>query len=288
MQTTNVAVCNIGLFDEKIRHFWAGNLNDFVIQYPIIKQPHKVDFYILIFVESAEGEIIIDQFKVHPKKSSVFVVKPNCITGIKLSENAKGKIFCFAEDFILNQEKSTIANQFTFLDRDSKPFIQLSQESYSKIGTIINLIVDEYISVHKESANVLRSYLYIVLTGIERNSLLIDKTILTSAKHLLIKEFEFQIDQHYETKKLPTEYAIILEVSPNYLNKTCKEIVGCTAGYLIRKRVQMEAQRLLQFTDSSVKDIASKLGFESTSYFITFFKKSTNLTPEKFRRNLFV
>ncbi|WP_394803591.1 helix-turn-helix domain-containing protein [Niabella hibiscisoli] len=32
-------------------------------------------------------------------------------------------------------------------------------------------------------------------------------------------------------------------------------------------------------------EIAGQLGFESLSYFVTFFKKNAGVTPETFRRN---
>ena len=93
------------------------------------------------------------------------------------------------------------------------------------------------------------------------------------------------IDKHFETKKLPSAYAELLHVSPNYLNKICKEETGQTAGDLIRKRITIEAQRLLHYTNYNINEIADKLGFENTSYFVTFFKKQTETPPEQFRKN---
>jgi AraC-like DNA-binding protein len=74
-----------------------------------------------------------------------------------------------------------------------------------------------------------------------------------------------------------------LHISTNYLNRLCREYRGVTGGEIIRERVIIEAQRLLQYTTLSVAETAYKLGFESPSYFITFFKKNTGTTPEGFR-----
>ena len=99
-----------------------------------------------------------------------------------------------------------------------------------------------------------------------------------------IQLFEKLIEQHFVSKKLPSFYAAMLNVSPNYLNKLCKEETGQTAGDLIRKQITIEAQRFLHFTNYSINEIADKLGFENVSYFVTFFKKQTQKTPEQFRK----
>ena len=127
--------------------------------------------------------------------------------------------------------------------------------------------------------------LNIVLFELER---LYNPTGFVKSKNLKqekVHEFEQLIDKHFETKKLPSAYAELLHVSPNYLNKICKEETGQTAGDLIRKRITIEAQRLLHYTNYNINEIADKLGFENTSYFVTFFKKQTETPPEQFRKN---
>ena len=99
-----------------------------------------------------------------------------------------------------------------------------------------------------------------------------------------IFEFEQLIEKHFQASKLPSDYAEMMHLSANYLNKLCKEETGQTAGALIRKRIIIEAQRLLHYTNLSINEIADKLGFENPSYFITFFKKETHFPPDQYRR----
>ncbi|WP_353087600.1 helix-turn-helix domain-containing protein [Flavobacterium sp.] len=106
-----------------------------------------------------------------------------------------------------------------------------------------------------------------------------------NSKNEKIKEFEKLVEQHFKEQKMPSFYAEKLHVTPNYLNKICKSETGKTAGDLVRKRITIEAQRLLHYTSLSINEIAHDLGFENVSYFITFFKKQTLTTPEQFRKN---
>ena len=50
-----------------------------------------------------------------------------------------------------------------------------------------------------------------------------------------------------------------------------------------KKRRRQEAKRLLRYTELSVLEIADKLEFETSTYFVRFFKKATCITPLQFR-----
>lgn len=285
MQATELAVCNIGLFGDGVRHFWLNGLGGLLEKFPDLEFPHKQDFYTLIIVEEAEGEIVIDNHKIRLDRAKAIIIRPRCINSIDINRKAKGKIICFTEDFFSLRYNNNILYQFSFLQREAKPYIRLTNEQKTRWDILINLLSEEYILKKRETKKVLRSYLNIVLFELER---LYSPTGYVKSKNLKqekVHEFEQLIDKHFETKKLPSAYADLLNVSPNYLNKICKEETGQTAGDLIRKRITIEAQRLLHYTNYNINEIADKLGFENSSYFVTFFKKQTETTPEQFRKN---
>jgi AraC-like DNA-binding protein len=84
--------------------------------------------------------------------------------------------------------------------------------------------------------------------------------------------------------KLPKEYAELLYITPNHLNALCRDLVGKTAGELIRERVLLEAKRLLTNLNITAAEIAYELNFQDNSYFSRFFRKYTGQTPEIFRK----
>ena len=75
-----------------------------------------------------------------------------------------------------------------------------------------------------------------------------------------------------------------LHVSANYLNSIIKELTGKTASAHIQEKMLLEAKAFLIHTDLQVKEIAYKLGFESTTYFNRFFKNGSSATPIEFRK----
>jgi AraC-like DNA-binding protein len=285
MQTKELTVCNIGMFGDGVRHFWLNELSGLLEKIPELEFPHKQDFYTLIIVEEAEGEIIIDNQKIRLDSPKVIIIKPRCINNIDINRKAKGTIICFTEDFFSLRYNNNILYQFSFLQSEAKPYVRLTNEQKKKWDVLLKLLSEEYILQRRETKKVLRSYLNIILFELER---LYNPTGFVKEKNIKlqkVQEFEQLIDKYFETKKLPSAYAELMHLSPNYLNKICKEETGQTASDLIRKRITIEAQRLLHYTNYSVKEIADKLGFDNYSYFVTFFKKQTGTTPEQFRKN---
>ncbi|PXY42131.1 AraC family transcriptional regulator [Flavobacterium cheongpyeongense] len=284
MQTTAIPVCDFGLFGDEVRHFWMDDLKSLLQRFPILEDPHKQHFFMLLFIDDAQGEVSIDNQKINLDGSKVIVIKPRSISSIHINSKAKGKIICFTDDFFSLRYNNNILNQFSFLHNAAKSFVRLNEKEKNKWIYLLEIFFQEFKFQKRETVKILRSYLNIFLFELERLSnpqgFVPDNTI----KQQKVREFEKLIDLHFKFKKMPSAYADLLHISPNYLNKICKEISNCTAGDLIRKRIILEAQRLLHYTNHSVNEIADQLGFESTSYFVTFFKKQINNTPEQFRK----
>jgi AraC-like DNA-binding protein len=278
-------VSNLGLFGEGIRQFWMDDLKGLLGNHPHLEHPHQQDFYTLLFIEKAEGELIIDDKKIRLDDPKTIIIKPNCIYSIDINRNAKGKIICFSEDFFSLRYNNNILYQFSFLKREAKPYIRFNDVQQQKWQVLSNLMFEEFSLNRKESNKVLRSFLNILMFELERLYKPIGYKQEMNVKTEKVLQFERYVDEFYLKYKMPSAYAEKLNLSPNYLNKLCKEETGLTAGEIIRKRITIEAQRLLHYTSLSVNEIANKLGFENTSYFVTFFKKQTELTPEQFRKN---
>jgi AraC-like DNA-binding protein len=203
---------------------------------------------------------------------------------LQIDKIAKGKVICFTEDFFSLRYNNNVLYQFDFLKQESKPCIRLNNNQFQKSFDILNFMYDEFLTHQQTSSKVLRSYLNILLFQVDRAFSIVPNTYVKSIKRERIIEFESLVDKYFDKYKLPCDFAEQMHLSPNYLNKICKEETGKTAGEIIRKRIIIEAQRLLHYTNDSVNEISDKLGFEHVSYFITMFKRETGFPPEKFRR----
>ena len=74
-----------------------------------------------------------------------------------------------------------------------------------------------------------------------------------------------------------------LGISHSALFKRVKQITGASIKEYIDKVRIEQAQELVRFTDLSFTEISSRIGFASSRYFSTFFKRKTGMTPSECR-----
>jgi AraC-like DNA-binding protein len=105
-----------------------------------------------------------------------------------------------------------------------------------------------------------------------------------STEEVLTSQYTKLITEHFHSVHSVSEYARMLNVSPEHLNRLVKSQSGVTAHDWIAHILLREAKALLMYTASSVSEITYRLGFHDPSYFTKFFKKHTGATPLHFRK----
>jgi AraC family transcriptional activator of pobA len=100
----------------------------------------------------------------------------------------------------------------------------------------------------------------------------------------LIREYNYLVEQHYKTLTKVGDYAKILYKSPKTLSNVFKKYIDKTPLQIINERRLLEAKRLLNYSDSTIQEIAESLNFNDIQAFSNFFKKHTKMTPSAFRK----
>jgi len=283
MQTNRLPVCNIDLFDNS-NDFWIDSLDGLLERYPHLEFPHENTFYSILIIEKGYGEIVLDHKRRRIENNHVVIVKPHCIIELYLNRAAEGKIICFTEDFFSLRYNNNILNQFSFFEGGSSNLIRIPTDKLDYKHFLISCMYNEYRVKMKASKKVLRSFLNILLIELERVQTPLNIMNDSNPTKEKVQKFQKLIEKNFSTHKMPSDYANMLNISTNYLNKICKLTLGQTSGDLIRRQIILEAQRLLHYTNDSINEIANNLGFEHPSYFVTLFKKVTDLTPEQYRK----
>lgn len=98
-----------------------------------------------------------------------------------------------------------------------------------------------------------------------------------------IDQFKTLIDLHFRKHWPVQQHADAMGLTAGQLSRICREVLGISALDVINARLVHEAQRELVYTASSVKLLASELGFDDDAYFSRFFKRHTGLSPSEFR-----
>ena len=93
------------------------------------------------------------------------------------------------------------------------------------------------------------------------------------------------IEENYASGVSMKEFSSLMNVNAAYIGYLFKKETGLYFNnYLNEYRVQI-AIRLLCETSDRIGEIAEKTGFTATSHFISTFKRSTGLSPLKYREN---
>lgn len=111
---------------------------------------------------------------------------------------------------------------------------------------------------------------------------------LRSGSHVaaIPEKFLQLVFEHDKAPSNVSEYAAILHVTPNYLNKAVKTSTHRTAIDWIEIARLNTAKQLLRDRSLSIAEIAEKTGLVDQSYFSRFFKKKTGITPSEYRSAL--
>jgi AraC-like DNA-binding protein len=100
------------------------------------------------------------------------------------------------------------------------------------------------------------------------------------------KLFDY-VNKNYHQNISVTKAAKLCNMSYSYFSRKFKEITGKTfTEYLNYVRIR-EAEKLLITTDMNITQIALNTGFSSTSYFIKQFRHHKNISPKRFRNEIF-
>jgi len=246
--------------------------------------PHKHPFYQIVLFTGGAGEHSIDFIHFPVEKAQIYFMVPGQVHTWNFQGNIEGYIIHFSE------------NYFHSFIKDAKYLEKFSFFSGYAIEQVINLpeggidiikIFEEMItganSVNEYREDILKVELVRLLlkvTGIIQRPVSKKRQKYNS---LVLYNFKRLIERNYRNHKLTRDYSAELSVTPNHLNALCRKETARSAGGLIRERVVLEAKRLLIDHKKTILEISNELNFIDNSYFTKFFKKSTGVTPEKFK-----
>lgn len=246
-----------------------------------ILKPHKHDFFIIILFDQASGVHTID-FQEYPiDDRQIHVLFPNQVHTWHIEPDTTGYQLMIDKLFF---ERFSTYLRFSPSNYIKHPVIPLSQENFDLLQYEFDAIKREL-----EAASSLqdiisaRAAVIAAIVSKAAESLFTEAKIYQTDTRLV--QFSTLIDLYFKEEKQVSYYASRLNISANYLNVLCKKSLHVSATQLIQQRILLEAKRLLQASDLSIKEIAFELGFVDHAYFSNFFKSQTNLTPTFFRQH---
>ena len=247
---------------------------------------HRVEFYIILFIEEGQGYHTVDFTDFKCSIGTLITIRKDQIHKFFRSNNLKGSLLLFTDEFLVSYLEEMEAQKAMLLFNESLgvPKLQLIDIDFKNVNQIINRIKEEYFMVNdKYSLSIIRSELHILITKLFRIKAKSEK-IDFEKKYL--KEFVLfqQLAEKNVTKTTRVQdYALMMRLSTKTLNTITKSIVHKSAKGFIDEICTKQIKRLLINTELSIKEIAYLSGFDETTNFYKYFKHQTQITPEQFR-----
>ncbi len=102
---------------------------------------------------------------------------------------------------------------------------------------------------------------------------------------LELEKLKAELDRHLEQSFVLEDYCQRHGFSAAHLIRSFRQFFGDTPyGYLMNRRIEL-AQRLLLYSQFSIKEIAGRLCFSDQYYFSNYFKRKTGMSPRQFQKN---
>jgi AraC family transcriptional activator of pobA len=254
--------------------------------HPNLRTAHRHSFYHIVLFTKGKGTHTIDfeQFDVVP--GQIYFMSPGQVHSWSFKGEVDGYIINFSEELFHNfLSNDHYVEQFTFFRSvAAESIFRLDKKAFAEAVRIISNIVVEVHDSGPMAMDLVRANLVELFIIVHRNVAAAVTHAVPPLNQLILYNFRKRVDEYYAEKRLPKEYAALLYITPNHLNALCRDVLGKSAGEVIRERILLEAKRLLVNAEISMSEIAMKLSFTDSSHFTKFFKKYTSQTPEEFRK----
>ena len=261
---------------------------DNITSIPGLMKQFKVNF--IAYVVVIEGRLSLDLNGVNyqlDRNSSLFVDRKMVIDNVKHTEKFSCMICAMSTDMgFAFFNKSLLQSILHIL---ANPVIKMEQAEVDLMMKYYELLVfkmdHQEMNFGRETVrDIIRCFAYDLLSNINKHIDNDSDGDMLRQGDRIYHRFMFLLAENSNVNRSVKSFADELCVSPKYLTSVCRKHSDCTASELIATSVISRIKQLLLYSDLSIKEVASKMGFENLSFFGKYVKKHLGLSPNHYRK----
>jgi AraC family transcriptional activator of pobA len=252
-------------------------------------RPHRHSYYTILLVKRGKGKHIIDFKEYEFFSNSLHFIHPGQVHQLIASEKPEGWVISFSKLFLMrnNIPDQMIDDVYLFNKHSESPPLPIPEGQFDHYLDIIRQIrhYDELKMEYKREAQGALLKLLLIQSNNHCTRYKNENPQTIETGNQLVRHFKELIEKHYQQYHKVSDYAEMLAVTSDYLNKLVKTLTGKSAKEYILDRILIEAKRVLLFTELTNKELSYSLGFEEPAHFSNFFKRYSGLSPLDFRNS---
>jgi AraC-like DNA-binding protein len=266
----------------KHEHYHINRIEDYIdnISFPL--PPHRKTVHDFIYVRRGTSRRSKGLNKYDFKASEIFFLPAFQITEHEaMTADIEGMYVHFDEKLFDFLPKNYLSDTYKFFQLQANPIVSMPEKSVKHIEHILERLIELYRDDEELDTQLVATYLLVLFEEM-RNVSPIEKKKTKNAFFQVTEQFKNALALHIYQKQQVSDYAELLHISPNYLNKCVKNSTNRTAQDLLNEMLILEAKTLLKFSKLQISEIAVNLFDQTPSNFSRFFKSQTGITPKQY------
>lgn len=254
----------------------------------------EIDQCGLFLCQKGQAEIILGGRPYQINQRNLFIyTAANLLQIRRRSANLEGIMIKVNLEYVI-PIVNKVANSENLLYLRENPCLSLSEEQYTFIEKLLKA-VEQRIS-RESSGNNSGQKQHLISELIKSWGQVICYELLNiyftnepqtplpqGKKDKIFQNFMISLYRYYHQERDVSFYADKQCLSARYFSSVIKEKSGSSALQWIIQSVITEAKQLLDNTDLSIKEIATKLNFPTQSFFGKYFKQYVGISPKEYR-----
>lgn len=259
-------------------------------QMQVFRFPCRIDAFIIGVGTEGETSVSFNLHEFRLKKDSMFIFTPKNILQVNSQQYFKADVIAISPDF-MRRITIDIKNMMPlFLKFVENPTLALTpEESRSMRGMIAQ--------IERETRGPETHFSFDIVSGLIAATIYKVGDIMYHylAEHPegqnnshnraeeYFKQFTHLLGEHFREERSVGFYARQLCITPKYLTTLIKRISGQSVSEWIDNYVILEAKTLLKYSTMSIQEIAYYLNFPNQSFFGSYFKRNTGMSPSQYK-----
>lgn len=245
--------------------------------------------YKVILIRKGKGQVTFDTAKYDFSENCLIRFPIYQPFQIEADGPLDGILLQFHPDFFWNHkyDMELTSKQVLFKSIGEIPLIKISKEEMAQLLCTLDQLLLELNSDRLGRYDIAISWVKIFMIYASRikmeKGMIHSETL--SEVHYIIRELINAVEQHFQHKHRPADYAKLLNVTVKTLNRVAKQHLEKTVSDMISERIITQAKHELYLSDKPIKQIALEIGFKDVAYFSRFFKVRTTVSPEAYRKS---